>query len=130
MSDWQTYTNDQYGFNVKYPKDWKIKFNTPVNDHEIIDVSFDIRSRPERLVFMSNFSIDYVEDDIDNHMIINKEISVGGHKSYIGDTEIGIDNTFRTGYIDLKPGMLIIDAEGEGVELFDQILSTFRFASK
>jgi len=134
FKDWKTYRNEEYGFEVKYPKDWSVN---PTSDKVIIDflpadknpmkaIQIFIDSNPQQL------SLGEFYDGKPGVELVNS--ATGGYSS------LGIDGKSATRFKDVL-GLVTIDVVviplnkiniriEEGIdnrEIFNQILSTFKF---
>ena len=142
ISDWKTYRNKEYGFELKYPKEWTVELKNN-NIFGFIDKTkknvFDVNIRPLYLEikqtsfssinewFKNEFS-DRAEEAIPKYQEFNinnikwikfdDTISMGGCTG----TFVFIKN-FKLYYIDRHGGTC-----DYADELFDQILSTFKFS--
>ena len=141
-SDWQTYQNEELGFEVKYPEDW-IKKN-------IEDVYFDIQFRkdisfdhPRRFTEINikanqnnqNLSLEEIISDFENSGRIYEQ------KEYItiNDKKVFKAEIANWGMISGKQFLIVgekywydIVVSGTNIEdaVNDQILSTFKFIEK
>ena len=138
-TDWQTYRNDEFGFEVKYPSDW---------------FAYDDRNFPCEYVLFSRKQIsdcrfaDYIPADFyvfkgDLYNPFPKSLPNQIYTPFILDGEKGVIN-FATEQSDgprakdtnilvnhngygYMVTFLNIDYQGNHEQVFDQILSTFRF---
>ncbi|MBW6441255.1 hypothetical protein K0B03_04505 [Patescibacteria group bacterium] len=134
-SDWKIYKNEEYGYEVKCPNDWDI--NNTSTDYNLGANSFieftkkegDFTYRFELYVFDS-FSDQkwYAENDLDQieHITIDNKISAtkGQTKYDVSPALVGFwTYSSRTYLLRSLPHM----ATPEFKEIFNQILSTFKF---
>lgn len=149
-ADWKTYTNSEYGFSFKYPKDWIIEEGASTNDPRRI-ASVKSNEPNKNKVWPGETTIYYYDQ-----MIINKETEstvsdwikarlAGG---YTDNSKIVTINGAE--YTEIVPGSdpeylaelkvnngtlfsIIFDWAGGRSEITktqEQILSTFQFTSK
>lgn len=148
VQDWQTYQNEEYGFEVRYPTDWSVletKGITPYTVFESPDYSGETISSPilqlsysgariiiNRYENLDNFTLeqlieDYVvqqnkrnvEIDGVQGIAIDTAVEFGIHETFLVVIKNNLVYQFRRTYPESKK------TQYEGV--FDQILSTFRF---
>ncbi len=89
MADWKTYTNDKYGFELKYPSDWKY---FEQGDAE----KLNLPTRENGVLFMSTFTVRFGKDPLNGEFsevsvfknaTFDDVINMGGNQ-YLKDTEI------------------------------------------
>ncbi|MCK5123267.1 MAG: hypothetical protein KAQ87_03935 [Candidatus Pacebacteria bacterium] len=151
IAEWKTYRNEEYGFEVEYPGDWDnplwqedeyrkgITFGCPVFDfegNEHCSLSLRISEAITKSEAIRNISINigaYKKEDV----IIN-EGGIPTIKEFTVDTreaityhDAGICVEAYTKIFDSKMTVLFTDrcSVYKG-EIFDQILSTFKFIEK
>ena len=88
-TDWKTYTNSTYGFNLKYPKDWILKEEN-TNDNILI-VQSDESLNPEDAVVLKYYSsisgLNHAWDGSNNAKTIDEFINNVGFKK-LGNVNI------------------------------------------
>jgi len=141
FADWQTYTNSEYEYKIKYPKGWKFKktselithfgtdegfsgiYQTPPNNIQIFKSISDLPNNEQNLTF--NEWLDY---QINQDMFRNKKDIILSGISGFEFLESGIIN-FRSIWVE-KGGnfyRILINADHAEMETINQILSTFKF---
>ncbi len=151
MSNWKTYSSDQYGFSIKYPENWKEVKPSVQEDSTIISLVSNEKfgEGPEPIVYHVNFTkyknpekkplkeiaLGYLED---KSFVEFSEGEVASYKVYRSNTIPsmgGVLHVFftkdNTSYIDvwLNPysGLLSYPSEIKYVSIFNQMLTTFKF---
>ncbi len=137
---WQTYRNEEYGFEIKFPKDWYWKHFGKIDERNL-DISEigrnivsnlgdgDISITVESLLLKNGFTSKSVEIEHELPNFQSKIITVNG--------KTAIEYTARTNK-DIKGIVILSNPESkivynittkgeENFIFFDQILSTFKF---
>lgn len=132
-ANWKTYTNDTYGYIVKYPSDWEYKFGKGKDAQVVFGLSpVEIRTDiPNFLISVSEtIKQPLFEEDGRNKVMETKQITIGGQSgeqatiadggsgkvSYIQSAVLYNGKTYYFNLHDLNKK-----------EIYDQILSTFKF---
>jgi len=147
ISGWKTYTNTEYGYQFKYPKDWGyISADTPADwapGGKTTQITFQGLSEPG--VFIINHPIK--EIGYENHEVMKEEsIAVPGstkqlektiyleQKKYIQETALPNNlilvlwnNTQADWAKSGQMSLSFTNLSDEKVAIFDKILTTFRF---
>ena len=157
VSGWQTYRNEEFGFEVKYPADWKSVENTRQGFSVVFSVFFGPVNRvyklwelpllgiasvfvrhdsfPEDLESYSGELQDITVNTINAKQVEDTLISEGDRITY---TKIFVPFPDNSGYITfsnsidplLQSGTLGVSEAQELKGIYKQILSTFRFVGK
>ena len=146
IADWQTYRNEEYGFEVKYPENWSvvIRGNYQVHFLDIENLGFDTYSEPgEGNIFIT---MDKLQDNqdlpsqyyskstiiIDGNSAVRYEGIKGGHDQlnpsiiytsiYLIKNDKKIKFNFSNRVSDKN--------DDKYITIFNQILSSFKFIEK
>jgi hypothetical protein len=123
-SDWQIYRNKEYGFELKYPKDWsliksgnKIAFKTGVLE-SAESIEFTINIDNVSYKNLKNQKIEKYKDITEKV----EELTIAGEKAFnIFTTEFGIERIF------FIHGNLLFEITTGGRIISNGILNNFKF---
>ncbi|HOX30008.1 MAG TPA: hypothetical protein P5080_01645 [Candidatus Paceibacterota bacterium] len=133
-ADWQTYRNEEYGFELKYPKEWAIAKNS----EEIVSIGdqasnsgFHIEALPNKgkLPFDQWYKQEVSSGN--NTGYESKKVIINGSEAEVFDTVFHAINTHSVegleAYLAGQDDIIHIVAGGHGTKtIFDQMLSTFK----
>lgn len=146
-SNWKTYTNTKYGFSFKYPPTLEFNsshdtFSLKTKSAEIISASITTNQK----AFISDMLYEPCDKVLSDSYKGNSTICIDYPKDR--DTKLGTVSAKRFEYIEIGYGGgganiiqttqvpflqlklgFAIDSDGNGVEIFNQILSTFKFTN-
>lgn len=135
-ADWKTYTNEEYGFSFKYPKDW-VKTNTNEGLVQLYNADTEagrelLESETKIVVYVKATSTvgdltTYVTNN-DGNINSTSNVTVGGKsgKKFIVKPELG---TKTTAVYVLNDSTYYEIICMENSENFDNILSSFQFTN-
>lgn len=134
-ADWKTYTNDEYGFEFKYPGEWKVGEERASGDYFMVLIG---RQEPVQVYGIFALAVRYKSK---NEYLSSLE-SVGYINVGESDTLLGGEKatfyTYSRNNSDLKWRMIVAEKDGNTIEfsmgateeydnVFNNILSTFKF---
>ena len=141
-ANWKTYTNTQYGFEVKYPPDWKIAETKSSSEVHIKSPS---NNQPDISIFVPDGIRVPSGCPFNTHEIECKILTNKNGTSYIREISTGqlqldkqqqLNGFFESSKLSVQFLALLTDENGNAtprsqktVEVFDQILLTFKFTS-
>jgi len=142
-ADWKTYTNQEYGFEIKYPLDWQIVSGT---SSAYVEFSKDDKEQPEFILpgdkkVPANYEIRVDIDNISNVKDYSdaKKVVIAGKNGLQWEegaapssgpatlTEIGNNNKF---YIISYSASANEDTHKKFIDIYDKMLSTFKFINQ
>lgn len=148
--DWKTYTNEEYGFQIQYPKDYKTQ-EIPISSPTGISVSLEKGSVSAQEINNSIINIDLPQDCMfnskeleDKNMLSFKDIKKINGVNFYHYINYNSMAQYLGGYCGMSAGcvykdvyrtlynnhcyQIVYDRNSEEIpEVFNQILSTFEF---
>lgn len=129
-TDWKTYTNSRYGFELKYPPNIRVTDST--TGALIANWSIRIFHNPQKLDFSDWFNSYFYKNLNKDCILLNSNIKIGNYKSYFIDATAMPESCDNAGYYALSDDNLRIAklALGQDPQPYGdvfKILSTFKF---
>ncbi|MFZ2521896.1 MAG: PsbP-related protein [Minisyncoccia bacterium] len=130
ISTWKTYRNEEYGFEFKYPSDWEIINNGLIKPNGREEES-------EKIYFFPDFNNDNLEIEawfvqLNGYSDSHSLVEIDGVRAIRSKESHDISGIVT--YILLKtiPNRAVLNfqirgSSPEGLKIYDQILSTFKF---
>lgn len=150
-SDWKTYTNNSKGISFKYPQNWYLRSDSkegfsisstnPEMGGNLAGISMRMKTYPTTFndsTFMKRLEEEYLSfghGNVEENKKALRTVLIAGIKAYSGDSDAAPENLWDHYYFfyhnnkiyDITATEDIGFPERKESELFNQILSTFRF---
>ncbi len=132
---WQTYRNEEYGFEFRYPHEWTLEETRKVSDkYTQIIVLYSSKDKPV-IAGTDGMAFSIVSNLLPEEKILREKsmpfkyisIIIAGSRGYISQELQGTEGLYREALIPLGYETLIIHTSPLNLNQFDQILSTFKF---
>lgn len=134
-ADWKTYTNSEYGFSFKYPKDWTISKDAFASGGKYLDLNGDGIEFSVK-VNADGYGVEWATDYYKGQINSQGKIEISSHEKTNGleeNPESGAATIWTMKYG--ENSFDVIDTfkfsqRAKSVEQYELILSTFQFTSK
>jgi hypothetical protein len=140
MSNWQTYKNDKYGFEVRHPSDWSVSESLEDDQDPAVVVSLVSPSKKGYILgpyLPSKFAPknweevnSFIAPKISIQGAVKNEITFNGHKAYEVINRPGDRNEMHEIYFLYNGYFFILQSSAISQRpepLLNQVVSTFRF---
>ena len=128
-SDWLTYTNDEYGFSLKYPRDWVLEENentaTDSSSHGILSLGtgghYPTLAVTVKRGLTEEIIQSYREFDAELSPVLSEDTVTINDTVMIHLIKKGIDFQVSTYFVPLKENVILIL---DGVQRYDKVVNT------
>ena len=137
-ADWKTYTNNQYGFEIKYPEGWDMQENIPnkkfvlkftaKENYPVLAIQFLADDYSKIMAGEEKKLSDWIKNNPEQPAGVENDIVFSGipAKEFLYYSPIGAEEQL----IIIEKNNLVLQVNSYKNSVLDQMLSTFKFIEK